>query len=74
MVRSRVTFQHIPTGIELDITVPFVTAIQASPCVFCRSSFIMSFYVPSIYHNNPPLPKNKYLFMEKGTPVTVYVK
>jgi len=72
--RSRVILQHIPTGTEFCITVPFVMIVPANPCVFCRSNYIMSFYIPSIHQNNPPVPTHKEVQIESVVALKYYVK
>jgi len=72
--RTRDIFSHIPTGIKLDMTVPVVTGITASSCVFCRTNYTMSIYIPSIYQDNPPMPTNKDVYIMPEAAMIFYVK
>jgi len=56
------------------MTVPVVTGITASSCVFCRTNYTMSFYIPSIYQDNPPMPTNKDVYIIPEATMTFYVK
>jgi len=56
------------------MTVPVVTEVKASSCVFCRTNYTMSFYIPSIYQDNPPVPTNKEVYIESAVAMTFYVK
>ena len=54
-------------NIDIDMTAPVAVQIFPGEGPFCKSTFIVSFYVPSVYQqqsNPPPAPTNPEVFIE----------
>ncbi|KAK6947496.1 SOUL hem-binding protein [Dillenia turbinata] len=52
---------------KIEMTAPVITQVTPSDGPFCKSSFVVSFYVPKLYQPNPP-PANG-LHAQKWEPV-----
>jgi hypothetical protein len=58
---------------KIEMTSPVKTYVEAGQGPFCKSTFTVSFYVPSEFQDNPPKPLNPDVFIEDVPENTYYV-
>ncbi|CAK8684930.1 unnamed protein product [Clavelina lepadiformis] len=49
----------------MQMTIPVPLQMFAGRCVFCKRDFIVSFYIPSEYQENPPIPNDKSVYIDE---------
>ena len=59
---------------KVDMTSPVTTKILPGEGPNCENTFTVSFYIPPLHQENPPVPTNPEVFIEKRASMNVWVR
>ena len=59
---------------KMPMTVPVSIKFQTPTCAFCNRTYVMSFYLPKAFQQNPPDPNNPMVVKEPRKDITAYVR